>query len=100
MKYRKLGKTGIELSAIGFGCMRLPSDNSEAIPMIRRAVELGINYFETSITYCQNRSEIQLGLALKGMRDDVYISTKNHVHRKGERGFGGVSERDKTRRIS
>jgi aryl-alcohol dehydrogenase-like predicted oxidoreductase len=75
MKYRKFGNTGIKLSAVGFGCMRLPPDNSVAIPMIRRAVELGINYFETSIVYCQNRSEIQLGLALKGMRDDVYIST-------------------------
>lgn len=94
MKYRKLGNTGIELSAIGFGCMRLPPDNGVAIPMIRQAVELGINYFETSITYCQNRSEIQLGLALKGMRDDVYISTKSHVRRKGERSFRGVSERD------
>ncbi|MCW4037178.1 MAG: aldo/keto reductase [Candidatus Bathyarchaeota archaeon] len=96
MKYRILGNTGIELSAIGFGCMRLPPENSVAIPMMRRAVELGINYFETSITYCQNRSEIQLGLALKGMRDDVYVSTKSHIHREGERGFRGISERDST----
>jgi predicted aldo/keto reductase-like oxidoreductase len=96
MKYRKLGTTGIELSAIGFGCMRFPKDNSLAIPMIHRAIDLGINYFETSITYCQNRSEIQLGLALDGLRDDIFISTKSHVYRKGERGFGGVSERDST----
>lgn len=96
MKYRNLGSSGIELSAIGFGCMRLPTDNSVAIPMIHRAVELDINYFETSITYCQNRSEIQLGLALKGVRDDVYVSTKSHMHRKGERSFNGVAERDST----
>ena len=96
MQYRKLGNTGIELSAIGFGCMRLPADNSLAIPLIRRAVECGINYFETSISYCQNRSEIQLGLALEGMRDNVYISTKSHVNKKGERGFAGVAERDST----
>lgn len=96
MKYRKFGNLGIELSAIGFGCMRLPPDNSLAIPLIRRAVELGINYFETSISYCQNRSEIQLGLALDGVRDNVYISTKSHVSRKGERGFGGIQERDST----
>ena len=76
--------------------MRLPPDNSKSIPMLHRAVELGINYFETSITYCQNRSEIQVGLALKDMRDDVYISTKSHVYSKGERGFGGVAERDST----
>lgn len=90
LQYRKLGNTGIELSAIGFGCMRLPPDNSLAIPLMRRAVELGINYFETSTSYCQNRSEIQLGLAVEGMRDDVHISTKSHVHMKGERSFGGL----------
>jgi len=96
MQYRNLGNTGIELSAIGFGCMRLPQDNSLAIPLIRRAVELGINYFETAITYCQNRSEVQLGLALNGIRDNVYISTKSQVNRKGETRFGGVVERDST----
>ena len=42
-----------------------------------RAVELGMNYFETSISYCRGRSEVQLGLGLKGLRDDVYVSTKS-----------------------
>jgi predicted aldo/keto reductase-like oxidoreductase len=56
-----------------------------------------MNYFETSINYCQNRSEIQLGLGLRGLRDDVYISTKSHVFRKGERAFSGrVIESDST----
>jgi aryl-alcohol dehydrogenase-like predicted oxidoreductase len=97
LQYRRLGSTGVELSTIGFGCMRLPSDNGVAVPLIRRAVELGINYFETSITYCQNRSEVQLGLGLNGLRDDAYISTKSHIYRKGERTFsGGVIERDST----
>lgn len=92
-----MGSTGVELSAIGFGCMRLPQDNSLALPLIRRAIELGMNYFETSISYCQNRSEVQLGLGLNGSRDDVYISTKSHVHRKGDRTFsGGIVERDST----
>ena len=77
--------------------MRLPADNSAAVPMIRRAVELGMNYFETSATYCQNRSEVQVGLGLKGMRDDVYVSTKSHVYRKGERTFAGsIVEKDST----
>ena len=96
MQYRRLGNIGIELSAVGFGCMRLPSDNSLAIPLIRRAIELGINYFETSITYCQNRSEVQLGLALDGIRDDVYISTKSQVIKKGEECFGRIQDRDST----
>ena len=85
------------MSAIGFGCMRLPAENGVTVPLIRRAVELGMNYFETSITYCQNRSEVQLGLGLSGLRDDVCISTKSHVYRKGERTFsGGVIEKDST----
>lgn len=90
MKYRKLDSTGAEVSAVGFGCIRLPLDNHLALPLLRRAVELRINYFETSITYCQNRSEIQVGLALDGCRDDIYLTTKSHVNRKGERVFGGV----------
>lgn len=96
MQYRRLGNTGKDLSAIGFGCMRLPQDNDLAVPMIRRAVELGINYFETAIVYCQSRSEVQVGLGLKGMRDDVYISTKSGVARKGDMYPGGVAQRDTT----
>jgi len=74
--------------------MRLPPDNSVAVPLIRRALELGINYFETAITYCQYRSEIQLGLALDGLRDDVYISTKSQVRSKDQEPYVGVQERD------
>jgi predicted aldo/keto reductase-like oxidoreductase len=96
MQYRKFGNTNIKLSAIGFGCMRLPPDNSLTIPMIHRAVEHGINYFETSATYCQNRSEIQVGLGLKSLRDDVYISTKSHINKKGQTSFAGMVERDST----
>ncbi len=76
--------------------MRLPPDNSVAIPMIRRAAELGINYFETSTTYCANRSEIQIGLGLKGLRDEIYISTKSHVSRKGRMSFAGPVQHDST----
>lgn len=76
--------------------MRLPPDNSVTIPMIRRAAELGINYFETSTTYCANRSEIQIGLGLKGLRDEVYISTKSHVSRKGRMSFAGPVQHDST----
>ncbi|MDQ1281272.1 MAG: uncharacterized protein QG670_2537 [Thermoproteota archaeon] len=74
--------------------MRLPPNNSIATPMIRKAVELGINYFETSATYCQNRSEIQVGLGLKGLRDSVYISTKSHVNRKDQTSFSGRVPKD------
>lgn len=77
MQYRRLGTTSKDVSVIGFGCMKLPEKDEEAAALIQRAVELGMNYFETSITYCRGRSEVQLGLGLKGIRDDVYVSTKS-----------------------
>lgn len=64
--------------------------------MIRRAVELGINYFETGYGYCANRSEIQVGLGLKGFRDNVYISTKHPVLIKGRMRFTGIVQQDST----
>jgi len=96
LQYRKFGESNINLSAIGFGCMRLPAENSTSIPMIRRAVELGINYFETGYGYCANRSEIQVGIGLKGFRDDVYISTKHPVLKKGQMFFTGRVQKDST----
>jgi len=79
MQYRELGKTGKRISVIGFGCMRLPPGDKEAVSLIRRAIDLGMNYFETSIGYCDGRSEIQVGLGVKDRRDDVYVSTKSFV---------------------
>ncbi len=84
MQYRKFGNTGIEISALGFGCMRLPEnakegytvDDSLATPMLQRAYELGVNYFDTAYYYLNGNSEIALGRAVKGFRDKVYLSTK------------------------
>ncbi len=85
MKMRKLGNTGVDLSALGFGCMRLPEyekdgkwfvDQDKTNEMIHRAVELGVNYFDTAYYYCHSNSEKAVGEALKGMRKDVKISTK------------------------
>jgi len=84
MKYRDYGETG-RISALGFGCMRLPEfekngtwyiDEEKAIPMLRRAAELGINYFDTGYFYCHHNSEATVGRALKPIRDQVLISTK------------------------
>ena len=85
MIYRDFGKTGIKVSALGFGCMRLPGshidghfepDQEKTTEMILRAYGLGVNYFDTAPGYCDTRSEIAVGKALKGIRDKVYISTK------------------------
>ncbi|MDD3925672.1 MAG: aldo/keto reductase [bacterium] len=84
MRYTKLGRTGIKVSRLGFGTMRLPMSGNdinrdEAVPMLRRAVEIGVNYFDTAVGYCNGQSEAVLGEALQGLRDRVYISTKNPV---------------------
>ncbi len=88
MLYRKFGNTGVEISALGFGAMRLPRKNAgdktvideeEGERIIRRAFELGVNYIDTAPYYCEGISEIVVGRALKGWRDRVYLSTKNPV---------------------
>jgi len=75
LQYRDFGKTGIKLSILGFGAMRLPKDRDEAVHVIQRAFELGVNYLDTALAY--GESELICGRALKGWRDRVYISTKN-----------------------
>lgn len=85
MQYTEFGRTGIQVSRLGFGCMRFPSrevdgkkvfDEEESIRMMHRAMEHGVNYFDTAPGYCEKQSEIIVGKALKGRRDKVYLSTK------------------------
>lgn len=86
MQYRKFGNTGLELSLLGFGAMRLPKtpdgekfDHEAGIQVIRRALELGVNYVDTAPYYCNKESEIIVGKAIKGWRDKIYLSTKNPI---------------------
>jgi len=79
MQYRDFGKSGVKVSLLGFGAMRLPEDEKEAVAAMRRAYELGVNYFDTAPGYCDGRSEPYVGKALKGIRDKVYLSTKNPI---------------------
>ena len=86
MQYRPFGNTGVNISTLGFGCMRLPEiqkedgswevDQEKTNAMLMRAYELGVNYFDTALYYCHSNSEIAVGKALKAIRDKVYISTK------------------------
>ncbi len=86
MRYTTLGRTGLKVSRLGFGCMRLPMnaegrvERSLAIPMLRRAVDLGVTYFDTAIGYCNGDSQRVLGEAMAGIRDRVVLSTKNHLY--------------------
>jgi predicted aldo/keto reductase-like oxidoreductase len=97
MKYRKFGNTGVNISALGFGCMRLPMldtdngqivDEEKSVQIIRQAIDRGVNYFDTAYGYCGGKSEETLGKALKdGYRDKVYVSTKMptfHVKEKSD----------------
>jgi aryl-alcohol dehydrogenase-like predicted oxidoreductase len=78
---RKLGKEGPEVSAIGLGCMSLSgvygtSDDAAGISLIRRAIDLGVDHFDSSDMYGWGQNEELLGRALKGRRDGVVIASK------------------------
>jgi predicted aldo/keto reductase-like oxidoreductase len=88
MVYNTFGNTGYKVSALGFGAMRLPMievkgeqvvDEDKAVPLMRRAIELGVNYIDSAPYYCEKHSEAAVGKAIKGFRDKVYISTKNPI---------------------
>ncbi len=82
MQKRKLGKSGLEVSAIGFGCMGLsfgfgpPVDQQQGIDIIRRAVELGVTFFDTAEVYGPFANEELVGEALAPFRKQVAIATK------------------------
>jgi aryl-alcohol dehydrogenase-like predicted oxidoreductase len=83
MKYRTLGKSGIKVSEIGFGAWTIgldwwgkKIDDDEAIMMLKRAYDLGINFFETADIYGKGKSEKLIAQVFKDMRNDVVYSTK------------------------
>jgi len=82
MQKRELGKSGLEVSAIGFGCMGLnfsyghALSNDESITLIRQAVERGETFFDTAEVYGPYTNEEIVGAALKPVRDQVVIATK------------------------
>ena len=81
MEYRRLGKTGWQVSTISMGCWGIggqwgPVEEAEAIRTIHAALDLGVNLFDTADAYGSGVSEELVGKALRGRRDDVYIATK------------------------
>ena len=80
MRYVKLGKTGVDVSAVALGCLSLRPDRlEESKATVRRAYELGINIFDTADVYGNGDSETVLGKALKELsipRDEIFVTTK------------------------
>ncbi len=83
MEYRKLGPTDMEVSVIGFGCWAMGKwwwgddvVDQQSIAAVHRAVDLGINFFDTADVYGSGHSEQVLGQALRGHRDEVFVATK------------------------
>lgn len=77
MEYRPLGRTGWQVSVIGMGCAMLGNFGMEhGIRLVRRELEWGVNYFDTARNY--GDSEIKLGIALKDVREQVFVSTKTN----------------------
>src|SRR3954471_24369467 len=86
MQKRKLGKSNLEVSALGFGCMGLsfgygpPVDEQSGIELIRAAVDLGVTFFDTAEVYGPFTNEVLVGKALAPVRDRVVIATKFGFH--------------------
>ncbi len=81
MKTRVLGKSGLEVSALGLGCMGMswaygPSDRDECLALLRQAVDLGVTFFDTAEVYGPFTNEELLGEAFQGLRAKVVIATK------------------------
>ncbi|HEY9364325.1 MAG TPA: aldo/keto reductase [Chitinophagaceae bacterium] len=76
MQYNQLGKSFLKISEIGFGTMSLVSEEKSVKNILHKAMDYGINYFDTADLYDKGLNEIMIGKALKGKRDKIVLATK------------------------
>jgi aryl-alcohol dehydrogenase-like predicted oxidoreductase len=102
MEYTTLGRTGVEVSRICLGCMSFGSPDwrewvlheAESRPVIERAIDLGINFFDTANMYSRGESERILGDALEGRREEMVVATKCYFQMDDEDpNSGGLSRK-------
>lgn len=98
MKQRKLGQSGDTVSAIGLGCMSMSdfygaADDAESAKVIHRALDIGINFFDTSDIYGPFKNEVLVGKALKERRSEAVIATKFGIQRNEKGEWLGISGR-------
>jgi aryl-alcohol dehydrogenase-like predicted oxidoreductase len=98
MQTRKLGTQGLAVSALGLGCMGMSQsygipDDAESVATIRRALELGVTFFDTAEVYGPFKNEELLGRALKGQRERAVIATKFGFNIGADNAINGANSR-------
>ena len=79
MRYRPFGRTGLEVSALSMGCMRLSDDMELNERLVSRAIDLGVNYFETTRYYLGGQCQHRTAPGLKGKTKGVIVSGKESI---------------------
>jgi predicted aldo/keto reductase-like oxidoreductase len=90
LQYKEFGRTGVKLSRLGFGTMRLPMtgegeksilDYEKSTLLFHKAFSLGVNYVDTAYFYCYDQSETAVGKAVNSWNGKIYVATKCPIHR-------------------